>query len=124
MDATLKRLKRGTECTIGELTIDGNTFATLELPWLNNLKIVSCIPPGVYCCKQIESPSRGRVYEVMDVEGRDHILIHIGNFPRDTEGCILIGMQAGGNMISNSKVALAKLFEITDGEPFALVIEA
>lgn len=124
MKAILKRIKREPECTIGELTIDGNKFATLELPWLNNLKMVSCIPPGVYCCKQIESPSRGKVYEVTDVEGREHILIHVGNFPRDTEGCILIGMQPGVNMINNSKIALAKLFEITKDEPFALVIEA
>lgn len=124
MKATLRRNKSTAESTIGELTIEGQKFAILELPWLNNLKMVSCIPPGIYCCKVKDSPSRGKVYEVTDVEGREHILIHVGNFPRDTEGCILIGMQPGVNMINNSKIALAKLFEITKDEPFALVIEA
>jgi hypothetical protein len=33
-------------------------------------------------------------YELMNVPGRDHILLHNGDFRKDTEGCILMGTRA------------------------------
>jgi hypothetical protein len=125
MIATLRRKTRTDVSTIGVLEIGGISFVTLELPWRDNLKMISCIPAGTYQCTKRHSPSRGIVYAVNDVPCREHILIHVGNFPTDTQGCILIGLSISStpNMIQRSKSALADLFEITGGEPFTLTIE-
>lgn len=69
---------------------------TLELPWKNNLSIVSCIPEGAYTCKWTFSPKfRKYTYQVMDVPKRTGIRFHRGNYAAgkkvDIEGCILLG---------------------------------
>ena len=59
-----------------------------------------CIPEGEYEIRLTNSPHFGRVYEVMNVPDRTHILIHKGNFccarghteyVTDSYGCILPG---------------------------------
>lgn len=64
---------------------------SLELPDLNNLRSHSCIPAGDYICKIEFSPSHGMCFHIQNVPGRDYILIHSGNYNKDTEGCILLG---------------------------------
>ena len=65
--------------------------ATVELPWLNNKPFISCIPDGKYTIKRYTSKKYKYAFEVLDVKGRYSILIHKGNYQRDTEGCILVG---------------------------------
>jgi len=64
---------------------------TLELPWLDNSKQISCIPAGTYQVRKHNSPTFGKVFHVTGVPGRSEILIHKGNFNKDTKGCILVG---------------------------------
>lgn len=64
---------------------------TLELPWKDNARNESCIPTGEYLVKKVHSPTFGECFEVANVENRSAILIHAGNFKRDTRGCILPG---------------------------------
>jgi hypothetical protein len=66
-------------------------FDTLELAWNNNERGISCIPSGVYVVKRKTSFRHGQCFELQNVTGRSNILIHSGNFNRDTKGCILIG---------------------------------
>jgi len=68
---------------------------TLELKWRNNIKDGSCIPADEYECKRIKSGKFGEVFEVQNVQGRDHILLHCGNTIKDSSGCILVGEQFG-----------------------------
>lgn len=44
------------------------------------------------------------------------ILIHVGNYPQDTEGCLLIGKNKDTNKgtISNSIVAINELYEVIE----------
>ena len=82
--------------TIGKLYCNGEFIAhTLELPWKDNQKSVSCIPEGRYRCRvrlARESATRDYVHLlVQDVPNRSYILFHYGNFPSDTRGCILTG---------------------------------
>jgi Family of unknown function (DUF5675) len=69
---------------------------TLELPWRDNHPDVSCIPGGLYVCKRIVSPHFGDVFEVQNVPGRDHVLLHKANFLTDLKGCIAVGEQFAG----------------------------
>ena len=72
----------------------GIPFAlTLEPPWRNNEKNISCIPAGIYNCAFHISPKFGPTYEVKEVPDRSHILFHKGNYTHNTKGCILVGEQ-------------------------------
>jgi hypothetical protein len=62
-----------------------------EDPWLDNEAWVSCIPPGYYVCRRVDSPHFGDTFEITEVPGRSHILFHRGNTHHNTNGCILIG---------------------------------
>jgi hypothetical protein len=91
--------------TLGTFTItEGDavlyTCKTIELPWKNNQRQISCIPNGKYRTIRHRSPSYGECFWLQDVPGRSEILIHHGNYaasinPRtgtpDTKGCILPG---------------------------------
>jgi hypothetical protein len=68
-------------------------FKTLELPWKNNERKVSCIPEGEYMVHKLY-PNAKRKYQyfhVQDVPSRDSILFHPGNYTRQILGCILPG---------------------------------
>ncbi len=67
------------------------TFCTLELPWKNNSKNVSCIPKGKYTVIKRKSPKFGLCFLVKDVPNRTWILLHAGNYVTQIEGCILCG---------------------------------
>lgn len=69
---------------------------TLELPWLDNQRDVSCIPLGTYAATRRWSPKhRCDVFELQGVPGRSNIELHVGNTVSDTEGCILLGSGFG-----------------------------
>ena len=53
---------------------------SLELPWKDNKRNYSCIPPLTYQCCLYNSDSRGEVYRILNVPERDSVLIHSGNF--------------------------------------------
>ncbi len=134
----LVRQSQGMYGTLGSLfTTDGQPFKsikTLELPWRNNARGISRIPPGTYNCTKVDSPRFGKAYTVRDVPGRSHVLIHHGNFAgdvslnfrSDSNGCILLGtgvaILQGQTAITSSRMARA-LFENELGfEPFQLHI--
>jgi len=64
---------------------------TRELAWLDNIRSISCIPPGEYIAKRYSSNKYKNTFEIQNVPGRTYILIHIGNFKSDSKGCILVG---------------------------------
>jgi hypothetical protein len=68
------------------------SFKTLELPWKNNEKMVSCIPAGKYTCVKRNSKKYGVHFHVTNVPDRDMILIHHGNYTSEILGCILPGL--------------------------------
>ena len=88
---------------------------TLEPQWKNNQRDISSIPAGIYDFGERQSPRFGSHYIVKNVPNRDHILIHAGNFPKDTTGCILVGNTKNDNYVSESRIALKKLREELTG---------
>jgi hypothetical protein len=80
--------------TYGVLLFEGVPFTlTLELPWKDNQHNISRIPTATYQVKRVNSPTHGNVFQVQDVPNRGGILLHKGNIPKDTLGCILVGEQ-------------------------------
>lgn len=116
--ATLTRIEYLEDRTLGRLDVEGETFATLELPWRNNRPNVSCIPNGFYnAALRWSSKYKEHVY-IDHVPNRSMILIHNGNYPHQTKGCILVGERFadidndGKLEVVNSRAALAKLVDI------------
>ena len=102
--------------TIGKLFLNGEMFCyTLELTYLDNQRSISCIPAGEYKVRlrtAKESSTRDYLHLlVQDVEGRSYILVHIGNFPKDTKGCILVGQSRQQDRVNNSRLAMDLLIK-------------
>lgn len=80
----------------GTYLYEGVPFAvTLEPPWRNNQRNISCIPAGTYIAELVESPKYGFVYEITNVPGRTHVLNHWGNKLDETLGCVLVAEKFG-----------------------------
>ena len=139
--ATILRQPSTDQGTFGKLYTEGFSCSTLELPWRDNKRGLSCIPIGEYLCVWHKSPSKGWVYHITGTEPRADILIHSANFAGDKtlgwqshlEGCIALGYRTGTlqNKFGNpqkallvSKPACNAFFYVMDKEPFKLIIRS
>ena len=116
------------DCTLGRLSfIDFQCF-TLELPWIDNLTNISCIPAGMYRVTKYESPSKGSVLLLHDIPNRTYVEIHSGNYTSQIDGCILVGdgIKYLNNDtipdVTNSKKTLRKLLDLVPKETFIEII--
>ncbi len=131
MHLTLLRYACGEKSTLGALSIDGE-FAcyTLENPWRDNRRRISSIPTGIYelqlrkeggwhsrASAKFPEIHKGMI-ELKDVPGRTFILVHWGNTPRNTDGCILVGNTAAPNFVGHSVKAYEAVYP-----PIAAVLE-
>jgi len=96
MDVKLIRLEES-EITIGVLLLNGAMECFVaEPPWRDNRPSVSCVPEGIYTCiRRYSHKVDGDTFELVDVPGRENIIIHWGNTIEDTEGCLLTGTVVG-----------------------------
>ena len=140
MELKLVRIAKKANYTIGNLYIDGKWFCnTLEPTWrglTSNMSVQSitavkklygkgktAIPVGTYAVDMnIVSPKysvrqvyqdlcKGRVPRLRNVKGFEGILIHIGNDEKDTEGCILVGLNTKVGKVLNSTETFKKLYK-------------
>lgn len=95
---------------IGELFVNGSFLCyTLELAWLWNERDKSCVPPGRYRgFLRTDHADKWRI-QVDGVPNRQGIQIHIGNFPRDIQGCVLVGNSYSPDAVHDSVGAYEKL---------------
>lgn len=122
--------KENEKQTLGEFNVIGYNFSgkTMELPYLDNQRQISCIPTGVYFVQKRWSPAHGNHFHVLDVPNRDMILIHGGNYYFNYKGCIGVGAsfadlnKDGLKDITDTKKTLAKLYSIMPNE-FKLTIK-
>lgn len=101
--------------TNGTLTLNGQFICfTLELPWMENQRNISCIPEGKYQLRSRYSPHFHNHLEVIDVYDRILILIHpANNALEELRGCIAPVMQLTGIGTGiYSRLALEKLLAI------------
>jgi len=77
--------------TLGFIKLFTRTIFTLELPWKDNIKFVSCIPAGKYDIKFYSGTKHKSCLKILKVPNRTDILVHSGNYYTNTEGCMLVG---------------------------------
>ncbi len=124
MELLLRRLWLTQRSTCGQLEAESLKLFTLELP-VRDGKPGSAIPPGRYPIRLLASPRfmqvgirdewvatyATRMPHIVDIPGRSLIMIHWGNFPEETEGCILVGMEHAPDAVVNSRQAFTMLYE-------------
>jgi hypothetical protein len=134
----LERNPTGVSCTIGELFVNGVSFcATLEDPIrekpgipVSKWKVAgdTAIPAGTYKVEITYSPRfKCDLPLLLGVPGFEGIRIHAGNTDADTEGCLLVGIWRGGEVIHESRKSLEALMDVLeagsqDGRPIELEI--
>jgi hypothetical protein len=102
--------------TIGNLYLDSEWLCdTLELPYIDNQRSISCIPAGQYKVRlrlARESATRNYLHLLVeDVKDRSFILLHRGNSARDSRGCILVGIGREQDLVKNSTLAMDLLMK-------------
>ncbi len=113
----IDRWYRSGDCTLGHLIAGDYRCFTLELPWRNNRRGVSCIPIGRYQARKYASPRHGQVLLLDGVPDRAWIEVHAGNYTRQVRGCILVGEAVthldgdGIPDVARSRAALRKLLK-------------
>lgn len=117
MKIYLHRFEFGDHYTIGKLFIDDRYVCyTLEdrtrAAGAPKVPGQTAIPAGTYkVIIDMSTRFKKPMLHVLDVPGFEGIRIHSGNTDKDTEGCILVGMQwAGTDFIGMSQVALGQVF--------------
>lgn len=124
--------------TIGRLYIDGLLYGnTLEdtdrglkqtdsLAYIKSRKVANetAIPKGTYkVAMNVTSPKyaasswywslcQGKVPRLLNVPGFDGILIHTGNNPLQTSGCLLVGKNTKVGQLTESKETFKKIYKL------------
>jgi Family of unknown function (DUF5675) len=108
--------------TCGQTSLDSKTFCyTLEPRADQSHGKPFCIPAGSYQVVLAFSPRFNMITpHVMDVPGFEEIEIHPGNYPRDTEGCCLIGATRAVDFVGNSRETFAKLMPQLQTGPISI----
>lgn len=117
----------------------------IELPWRDNQAGISCVTPGLYTARLVDSLHFDRkVYRLQNVPDREDIEVHPANFAgdlalgyhSDLRGCMAPGLKRGAlwtprvnggdpieqKAVLSSGVALTELLEATHGEDIEIDI--
>lgn len=78
------------------------------------------IPQGIYACQRGSHRLNGmdqdfETFEILGIAGHSGLLFHAGNFNKDSEGCVLLGDEMMGLMITNSRATFAKFMALQVG---------
>lgn len=153
MNITIKRIFKGDKYTIGKLYVNGiyecdtledtDRGLTQDMPLSNiqskKLYGETAIPTGTYKIDiNTVSPKfkdrswakfcGGKLPRLIDVPGYSGVLIHVGNKPADTLGCILVGDNKIKGQVINSTSTFQELYSLmlkakVAGEEITITIE-
>lgn len=153
MNITIKRIFKGDKYTIGKLYVNGiyecdtledtDRGLTQDMPLSNiqskKLYGETAIPTGTYKIDMNTVSSKfkdrswakfcgGKLPRLIDVPGYSGVLIHVGNKPVDTLGCILVGDNKIKGQVINSTSTFQELYSLmlkakVAGEEITITIE-
>lgn len=109
----VERFKFSDVSTIGRLFLDQDLLCYTLEDCVRDHKIPgqTAIPEGTYELTTTFSNRFQRVMPLlMNVPNYEGVRIHCGNTDKDTEGCLLVGMRYGENVIYDSRKAYDLLF--------------
>lgn len=127
MKLELIRIANRPKYCIGKLYIDGKWFCdtiedtdrglddsmSVKEVLQKKIKGETAIPTGKYTVQITYSPKYKKMMPlVLNVKGYSGIRIHSGNTEKDTEGCLLVGLNKKVGMVVDSRVTFQKLFAI------------
>lgn len=145
----LERTYKGVSYTIGKLYLNDKYFcdtledkdrglkSTMSKEEIEKIKVYSqtAIPTGTYKVdmntvspkfkdRVWAKPYGGKLPRLIDVKGYSGVLIHVGNKPEDTLGCILVGENKVKGQVINSTAAFNRLMaELKKDKDIELTIE-
>lgn len=148
MNLTLTRTFQDATRTLGELTVSGEIFATIERPWIDGPNgpggkpRESCVPKGIYKLIPHHSANFPNTYALINKAlgvyyqpgempagqtwGRSAILMHVANRVRDVIGCIGVGKEqgeiGGEPAVLRSTQAMKEMDKILNRSSHTLVI--
>lgn len=136
----LKRIKQTDTTTVGLLYVD-NVFECFTLEDIHNEPKIygkTRIPSGEYkltfrtsgsthqkYLKKFPDFHKGMLW-VRDVPNFEYILIHLGNFSTDSDGCVLVGLYPSIDFKSviNSTVAYTRLYKkVMNEKDIKIIVE-
>lgn len=102
-------------------------FGQTAIPY-GRYEITLKVQSGTFKDKKAYQSIKGYLPRLKNVKGYSGVLIHIGNFPKDTNGCILVGENKVKGGVCNSTVWFWKLYEILkaaseNGEKIWITVE-
>lgn len=138
MELIVDRKWKRQSYTISNLTIDGKWFCnvledadrglddSMPLAKIKELKkpSITAIPKGTYeitldvisprfCTKSFyKQVCNGKLPRLLNVKGFEGILIHAGNTDKDTDGCLLVGMNLEKGKVLKSQETFKELFKL------------
>lgn len=118
MKLLLQRTTYTNTTTIGDLYVDGKKFCYVledKVRDAGEAKIwgKTAIPAGTYQVIVNQSTRFKRLLpRLLNVPSFDGVLIHQGNYAKDTDGCLLVGLGKTTDMVTESVKALNLLFPI------------
>lgn len=93
---------------------DRDLVSTMSLTEIKRIKIAgnTAIPAGRYRVVKYWSAERNCFLPLLiGVPGFDFVEIHIGNFPKDTRGCLLLGKGIGLNCVTESRAIMEVFYK-------------
>ena len=121
MELTVDRITKTDQSTIGNFLVDGvfeaycleptdrGLTSDMSLEEVQGIKVAAqtAIPTGRYQVIKYFSPDHNEdVPCLVGVTDFECVEIHVGNFPRDTKACILLGTDKGPDEVLNSRAAV------------------
>lgn len=137
MKLRLVRIFNCKEYCIGKLYVNGKYFCdtledtdrglkqSMKLEEVLKIKVKgkTAIPTGTYKItldvvsqkfskKNVYKFCKGKLPRLVDVLGYLGVLMHIGNKPEDTDGCVLVGENKVKGQVINSTATFIRLYEV------------
>ncbi len=121
MEIIITRIAKKADYTIGVMNINGRKVCdTLEphcIDWSKDKKVKgkTAIPEGRYRVKMSMSRKFGKhMPYLMDVPNFNGVMIHQGNTPKNTQGCIIVGYNTIRGLVLKSRQAMEIIEEYLD----------